>query len=287
MQPTGGRQCVEILIAAQFEKIAIGVKQRVLPVNQHAERNALKQDGFERGRRRFVGRRSFGSSRDDRGRVIFGRAGLAAALQPRRQFLGQFAKRVALYRAQARRLRLGHGSAEWHDIRGRRGAGWFGFVAARRRFRDRFDDRRRSYLGWRLSRLLRWRHKSDRTGLSCPRQLIDTHDVAADAETAIAAKIPVAIEHRQPGQFDRQPFAALIHRPRHRDAAPGFARGDGTRDLVLRIDFQRGRDLTPQSAERRHGSRSHEFDELVRADHEAAVGIHLPNETQRVPAFGR
>ena len=36
----------------------------------------------------------------------------------------------------------------------------------------------------------------------------------------------------------------------------------------------------------RHGARSDQFDEFVRADAEAAVGIHVPNETQRVAPLG-
>ena len=39
-------------------------------------------------------------------------------------------------------------------------------------------------------------------------------DVAAHAEAAIAAELALAIEHRQAGQFDGEPFVAAVDRPR-------------------------------------------------------------------------
>ena len=98
--------------------------------------------------------------------------------------------------------------------------------------------------------------------------------------------MPLAIKHRQPRQLDRKSFVAIIHRPGHRDAAPGFARGYGTRHLLFRIELQLIRDFAPQSAERGRGLRSREFDKLVRTDDEAAIGIHLPDEPQWMPALG-
>ena len=46
-------------------------------------------------------------------------------------------------------------------------------------------------------------------------------EIAANAETPIAGKVPRAIEDRQARQFDRQ-AAAAIDRPVQRDAAPGL-----------------------------------------------------------------
>ena len=68
-----------------------------------------------------------------------------------------------------------------------------------------------------------------------PRQAVE---IAADAEAAIAGKIPRPIEHRQSRQFHRQP-AAAIDRPVQGDAAPGIAGGDrldarGLRDRARR-----------------------------------------------------
>ena len=51
--------------------------------------------------------------------------------------------------------------------------------------------------------------------------------------------------------------------------------------------LQRGGDFAPQPAERSRGARSDQLDEFVGADHEAAVGIHLPNEPQRIAALRR
>ena len=64
-------------------------------------------------------------------------------------------------------------------------------------------------------------------------------------------------------------------------------RGDRARHLVVGIEVQFGGDLAPQPAERRRRARAHELDELVRADGEAAIRIHLPDEAQRMAALAR
>src|SRR5277367_4351222 len=112
--------------------------------------------------------------------------------------------------------------------------------------------------------------------------MVDTLQIATNAETPIAAKSPVAIKHRQPRKFDRKAFASVIHRPGNRDAAPGLLRGYRERDLIFRIELQLGSDLAPQPSKCRRGARTHKLDELVRADHEAAIGIHLPDKAQRM-----
>ena len=62
-----------------------------------------------------------------------------------------------------------------------------------------------------------------------PRQAVE---IAADAEAAIAGKIPRAIEDRQSRQFHRQ-TAAAVDRPVQGDAAPGIVRGDRLDDATL------------------------------------------------------
>ena len=129
--------------------------------------------------------------------------------------------------------------------------------------------------------------KSHRSLAAGARQLVGAGDVAQHAEAAIAAKIAVAVKHRKSRQLDREPLARLVDRPRQRDAAPGLVRGDRARHLVVGIEVQFGGDLAPQPAERRRRARPHELDELVRADGEAAVRIHLPDEAQRMAALAR
>ena len=213
-----------------------------------------------------------------------------SALQPRRQFLREVAKSLALHRAQAGRLRLGRRWAKRHDVGGGRrdvrcgtGRRLGGFGDGLRSDREfGIGDNCVFALGMRLGR----RHEADRALATRPRQLIDAGNVAANAEAAIAAKLALAIEHRKAGQLDRKPLAALVHRPGQGDAAPGFSRCDRASDLILRIELQLGGDLAPQPAERGRGSRPHQLDELIGPHREAAGGIHLPDEAQRMAAFG-
>lgn len=57
-------------------------------------------------------------------------------------------------------------------------------------------------------------------------------------------------------------------------------------DESFRIKPQLGGNLAPQPAARGGRPRSDQFDELIGADDEATVGIHLPDETQGVAALG-
>ena len=107
-------------------------------------------------------------------------------------------------------------------------------------------------------------------------------NVAADAEAAIAAELSLAVEHRKAGHLDGQTFACVIDRPRDGNAAPRLARRQRAGDLIVRIEFQIGGDIAPQSAERGCGAWSGQFGELVGADNKAAVGVHLPDKAQRV-----
>ena len=115
--------------------------------------------------------------------------------------------------------------------------------------------------------------------------MIDAIKIAAHAKSAIAAKVAVAIEHREPRELDRQAFAAVIHRPQDRDAAPGLPGRDRARDLAVGIEFQLGGDLAPQSAEGGGGTRTDELHEFIGAEHEAALAIHLPDEAQGMPSL--
>src|SRR5208282_4784275 len=137
--------------------------------------------------------------------------------------------------------------------------------------------------GWRLG----LRYESERALPTRARQLVDAGDVATDAKAAIAAKVAIAIEHRKARQLHRQPFAALVHRPGEDDAAPCFMRRDRARHLIFRIELQRGGNLAPQSAECRRGSRPDQLHELVGAENETTLGIHLPNEAERMAPFCR
>ena len=136
-------------------------------------------------------------------------------------------------------------------------------------------------------RRLGLRHESERALPTRARQLVDAGDVATDAKTTVAAKVTIAIEHRKARQLHRQPFAALVHRPGDNDAAPCFMRRDCARHLIFRIELQFGGNLAPQSAECPRGSRPDQFHELVGADNETALGIHLPNEAERMAPFRR
>src|SRR6202012_1927735 len=123
------------------------------------------------------------------------------------------------------------------------------------------------------------RQEAERTLAPRPRQMIDAIKVAAYAKATIAAKAAVAIEDWEPRELDRQAFAAVIHRPQDRNAAPGLPGRDCARDLAVGVEFQLGGDLAPQSAEGRGGARTDELHELIGAEHKAALAIHLPDET--------
>ena len=56
--------------------------------------------------------------------------------------------------------------------------------------------------------------------------------------------------------------------------------GDGPVDLAFRIQRELLGDLAPQTAKGRGGARADQAGELVGAEREAAVGIHLPHESQ-------
>src|SRR5271156_1125319 len=116
--------------------------------------------------------------------------------------------------------------------------------------------------------------------------MVDTLQIATNAETPISAKSSVAVKHRQPRKFDRKALATVIDRPGNRNAAPGLLRGDRARDLIFRIELQLGGDLAPQPSKCRGSARTHKLDELVRADREADIVVHLPDKAQRMTSLG-
>ena len=291
VQPACRHDRGEVLVAAPFEEVAVGVKQRIVPVDQNADRNAVEQRvldesfrGGRGGRGGCGGLRCF--SRQPFDATLGGGRRLLRSVQPRGQFLGQFAECPAFHRAQSRR-RFGLGrrrGAKRHHIGGSRRD------AERGPIRCRGSFGRGGGLGFLRRggsrRRFRRRHKTHRTFAARARQLVDAVDVAADAEAAIAAEAAVAVEHRQARHFDRQPLAGIVHRPGHDNTAPGFAARHRARHRIGRIELQFGGDLAPLPAECGRGARSHQLDEFVRADAETTVRIHVPDKTQRVAPLG-
>src|ERR1700746_2651963 len=95
-------------------------------------------------------------------------------------------------------------------------------------------------------------------------RLYMTVNIATDAETAIAAKVTVAIKYGEPGKLDRQPqigFSGGAYRPPKGNAAPGFAGRYGAVHLIVGIELQRGGDFPPRPAEQR-GARPGELDKF-------------------------
>src|SRR3954447_5703293 len=104
--------------------------------------------------------------------------------------------------------------------------------------------------------------------------------VTAHAEAAIAFEAAVAIEDREPGEFDIDSLAACSGPPDH-DAAEGVARRDRIRDAAFRIDAEHGGDLAPRLADRIRGARAHRLSERWGRKTKLLVGIHGPHEAQR------
>ena len=162
---------------------------------------------------------------------------------------------------------------------------------------DRAQGRRLGF-GRRALGRCRWRHlfrrridRSFRRRLrgraAHPRQGVEPRDVAADAKSAIAAKLPLAVERRQAGQLDRQAIGVAVDRPGDGQAAPGVAGGERLGDASVR-DRGRVRPRSPAMCVRAPRRwRTGERDEFVGAEREAAVGVDLPDEAQRMPPLGR
>jgi hypothetical protein len=111
--------------------------------------------------------------------------------------------------------------------------------------------------------------------------------VTADGETAVTEETALTVEHRQPGHLDHQPLAGAVDRPRDNDAAPGLARVDRTRNLLLGIEAELARDIDPRLAQDGGALGADKAEKGFGRDREAAVRIHLPHEAKRMPAFAR
>src|SRR3954471_3440791 len=98
-------------------------------------------------------------------------------------------------------------------------------MRALRLFRQRWV-RRRTWVSLRGRR---------RFGLQRSSGLRAARRVTAHAEAAIALKGAVAIENREPGEFDIDSLAACGG-PRDHDAAEGVTRRNSIRDPVFRIE---------------------------------------------------
>src|SRR5579863_309815 len=108
-------------------------------------------------------------------------------------------------------------------------------------------------------------------------------DVAADAEAPIADKLSGVVIDRQRRQFDRK-AAAAIERPVQGDAAPGAAGRDRLDDLAVRIEAERLGEFAPWPAEASGGAHADQAAELVGAQRETAIGVHLPGKAERMSA---
>ncbi len=249
-------QIGQTVIARPGEERRIGIEQMLERIDQYANRQPI-ENGLFIGRRALalLALMSHGSfvARHIQVRLVVRLAGIGRAkalAQPQRQF----AKGVPLDRTKARGIGL-------------------------RGLRTERDD---VFAGWRL------RHRLRGLGVACvagARHRGELIEIAADTETAIAAIYPVAVEHRQAGQFDRQAIAAAVHRPCHAQSAPGVAACDGAGDLVLGIERKLLADFGPRAPERGSRAGADQFDELIRADGETALRIHLPHEAQWMPAL--
>ncbi len=112
-------------------------------------------------------------------------------------------------------------------------------------------------------------------------------EIAADAEAAVTAKDALAIEHRQAGQLDCQPLQAVVNRPDNGETAPSIMRGHRAGDLALGIEVEVGRDVGPTAPQHGCSARTDQRDEFVRAEREASLVIHLPDEAEWVASLGR
>ena len=218
------------------------------------------------------------------------------------ELAGDLVERLALDRAQARRF---SGGAEERngttfldggttESTGRSSRTRWRRFFARRCFAGR--DRRRSerrvggpsatFVVFR--RRLPWRQLGSRRHRGAAArgdQFRQTRDVAANAEAAIAAE-----ELRSPSNTGKPDISTASRSFASSTGqstvigAQGFARFDGARDLAFGVETKRGGDFVPWPAQCRGGARPDRPAEFVRAEREAAIGVHLPEKAQRLLA---
>ena len=261
VEAAGLLQRVQLVVAGPVEEGAVGVDQLVEPIDQHADRQPVEDrtliGGGRPQRRRFslrlaalLGSRPFGAAAVSRRKSRLRRLGWRRAssscsglsLGPRRRAVRRFASSLNALRSTG--VSVGTSSAGGAAGNGTTftdggTAASAGTLVAEHR---RLDARRRSASAARRV---------------CD-QFVDARDIAANAEAAVAAEVAVAVEHRQAGQFDRQPRVASVDREGDGDAAPGVARGEGAGDLAFGIEPQRRRRYrsTAGRARRRFAVRS-------------------------------
>ena len=137
--------------------------------------------------------------------------------------------------------------------------------------------------GWGLDVLDRRRGRI-RGAAAQSRQFVELREIAADAEAAVAAEHPLAVEHRQAGQFHGEALGIIIDRPGDGEAAPGVVRRQRPRDALVGIEVQIQCEVGPDQSQRGGGARPHQCDEFLGIDREAFVLVDLPDEAQRMPA---
>ena len=110
----------------------------------------------------------------------------------------------------------------------------------------------------------------------------------ATTETPQAPRRLVLLDGEPHGEAEQvlveYPPSAAIGRPVQGDAAPGIAGGDRLEDAAFGIEREGFRDLAPQPAEAGGRAGADQTGEFVRAERKTALGIHLPQEAQRVTA---
>ncbi len=126
------------------------------------------------------------------------------------------------------------------------------------------------------------RFSGSRIVASLLRELRQRFQIAADAETTVAKKIPGIVVDRQPGQFDRKAQTGIVRRPIDLEIAPGAACRDCFCNIAFRIEIELRDDVAPCSAKSRSGVWPDQAGEFPGIQKKAAARIHLPHETQRM-----
>ena len=106
----------------------------------------------------------------------------------------------------------------------------------------------------------------------------------ADAEAAIAFKLPVPVERGQGGHVDRYAQRCIRYRPVYRLAAPGVAPVERTCDLSARIKTEFGRNLLPGLADNISRIRTENLGKLIREEGKTLIDVHLPGKPYGAPA---
>ena len=245
----------------------VGIEQMIEPIDEYADWQAIEEwprllshaGSFAAGLIEWIGRQSL--QVDDMGfcrRVGGGEFSIAHSLcggcvDPPRQPARQLVEGMSLKRTEAWRIELGVNLD--HVFGGR----------------------------WRVVGRGRHRCWCSIFFAAAVRQRVEPHQIAADPKAAIADELPLAIEHRQSRQFNREPRVAAVDRPVHGQSAPGFPRRERARDVACEIKVEFRCQFRPRLPKRRRGLRADEFDEVRSVDDEALLGIDMPDKPKRMP----